>query len=271
MPSNLCDTVTVLRDNGGGEMIEGSGQGIDVAFFHHLAFRRGLREAFGMPALVLSASMVGFGSLARESGINLVHTVLATVGIYGLPGQIVMVEMVAAGAPLFAIGIAVGIANARFLPMTLALSPYINEWKAGLLRKLAFSHFVTLTPWAAALRYFPEMKQEDRIPYYMGYSTMCIVGATSGTALGHYLAAELPGPVAISLVFLSPAFFSMVFADVRHRLGMMAVMLGAGLGPVLHDLSPDWGLPATGLIAGTAAFVIEKLLVRREHHEESAT
>lgn len=221
-----------------------------------------------MPALVLSASMVGFGSLARESGIHLIHTVLATIGIYGLPGQIVMVEMIASGAPLFAIAVGVGIANARFLPMTLALSPYINQWKAGWIRKLAFSHFVTLTPWAAALRYFPEMPNEERIPYYMGYSLMCISGATIGTALGHYLAAELPRPVVISLVFLSPAFFSMVFADVRHRLGMMAVMLGAGLGPVLYDLSADWGLPATGLIAGTAAFAIEKMLLRREENDE---
>ena len=53
------------------------------------AFRRGLREAFGMPALVLSSSMVGFGSLARESGIDLIVTILTTLGIYGLPGQIV--------------------------------------------------------------------------------------------------------------------------------------------------------------------------------------
>lgn len=262
-----CDRCSIVGDN---RFIELGNlrSGVNLEILHNPAFRRGLREAFGMPALVLSASMVGFGSLARESGINFVHTVLATVGIYGLPGQIVMVEMVAAGAPLFAIGVAVGIANARFLPMTLALSPYINQWKAGLFRKLAFSHFVTLTPWAAALRYFPEMPNEERIPYYMGYSVMCITGATLGTALGHFLTAELPGPIAISLVFLSPAFFSMVFADVRHRLGMIAVMLGAGMGPVLHDLSPDWGLPATGVIAGTAAFLIEKMLVRRERADD---
>ncbi|MEQ8665399.1 MAG: AzlC family ABC transporter permease [Rhodospirillales bacterium] len=228
------------------------------------AFRRGLREAFGMPALVLSSSMIGFGSLARESGMDLIMTVLTTIGIYGLPGQIVMVEMVAAGAPVFAIAIGVGVANARFLPMTLALSPYINQWPASIWRKLAFSHLVTLTPWAAALRYFPEMENEERIPYYMGYSLLCILGATAGTAIGHFLAAELPGPIAISLVFLSPAFFSMVFADVRHRLGMIAVTLGAGVGPVLHDLTPDWGLPATGLIAGTAAFLIDRLLKKRE-------
>ena len=222
-----------------------------------------------MPALVLSASMIGFGSLARESGIDVFITVFSSIGIYGLPGQIVMVEMMAAGAPLFAIGVGVGVANARFLPMTLALSPYISHWRAGIWRKLAFSHFVTLTPWVVALRCFPDMPEEDRISYYIGYSLICLSGAALGTVFGHFIAGELPAPIAISLVFLSPAFFSMVFADVRHRLGMIAVVLGAGIGPVLHDISPDWGLPVTGLVGGTAALVIEKAVARRELREET--
>ncbi len=228
------------------------------------AFRRALREAVGMPALVLGASMMGFGSLARESGIDVWVTVIATVGIWGLPGQMVMVEMMAAGAPLFAIGLGVGVANARFLPMTLAIAPYLSDWRAGVLRRLAFAQFVTLTPWVAALKWFPDMPKRERLPYYMGYTSACLASAVLGTILGHVLAGELPPPLVVSLVFLSPAFFFMVFVDVRHRHGIVALLLGAGLGPMLHTLSPDWGLPATGLIAGTAGFAIDAVLRRRE-------
>jgi len=217
-----------------------------------------------MPALVLGASMTGFGSLARENGIDIFVTVVATLGIWGLPGQMVMVEMMAVGAPLFAVALGVGVANARFLPMTLAIAPYLSDWKAGWLRRLAFAQFVTLTPWVAALRWFPEMPVRERMPYYMGYTVVCLASATGGTVLGHVLAGELPAPLVMSLVFLSPAFFFMVFVDVRHRHGVIALVLGAGVGPMLHTWSPEWGLPLTGLIAGTAAFGIDAWLRRKE-------
>jgi len=227
------------------------------------ARRMGMRDAVGAPVLVLFASMMGFGSLARESGLDIWQTIATTVGIWGLPGQMVMAEMTAAGAPLFAVAAGVAAANARFLPMTLALTPHLSEWRTSWARRLMFAQFVTLTPWAVALKLFPAMPHEQRVPYYAGFSAVCLIGAIIGTALGFELAGQLPRPLTLSLVFLSPAFFAMVFADVRQRAGIMALVSGACLGPVLHGVSADWGIPITGLIAGTAAFGIDQLLRRR--------
>ncbi len=228
------------------------------------ARRRGARDAIGAPVLVLAASMVGFGSLARESGLDLWTTIVTTIGIWGLPGQMVMAEMTAVGAPLFAIAAGVAAANARFLPMTLALTPLLSEWRVPMIKRLFFAQFVTLTPWAAALKLFPAMPHEERVPYYAGFTVVCLAGATVGTALGFILAGELPRPLTLSLVFLSPAFFAMVFADVRQRAGVMALVFGALLGPVLHGVSPDWGIPVTGLVAGSVAFLIDLKLRKRQ-------
>ncbi|MBT4888744.1 MAG: AzlC family ABC transporter permease [Rhodospirillales bacterium] len=224
--------------------------------------KHGARDAFGIPALVLFASMMGFGSLARESGINVWHAIMTTIGIWGLPGQIVMVEMVAVGAPVVAVAMGVAAANARFLPMTLAITPYLSDWKTTWPRRMLFAQFVTLTPWAAALQRFPSMKQSERIPYYAGFSIVCLIAAVLGTYMGHVLAGILPRPLTLSLMFLSPAFFAMVFAGVRQRAGVIALFSGAIIGPYLHGLSVNWGIPATGILAGSFAFGVDFLLRR---------
>ena len=227
------------------------------------AHARGMRDAIGAPVLVLFASMMGFGSLARESGLDLWMTLATTIGIWGLPGQMVMAEMTAAGAPLFAIAAGVAAANARFLPMTLAITPFLSEWRVSWPKRLLFAQFVTLTPWAMALKLFPGMAHEDRVPYYAGFSAVCLVGASIGTVLGFELAGQLPRPLTLSLVFLSPAFFAMVFADVRHRSGILALVSGAVLGPLMYAVSPDWGIPVTGLLAGSFSFGADAWLRRR--------
>ncbi len=230
-----------------------------------VAYKLGARDAFGMPALVLFASMMGFGSLARESGINVWHAVVTTLGIWGLPGQIIMVEMLAVGAPIFAIALGVSAANARFLPMTLAITPYLKGWKTAWWRRMLFAQFITLTPWAMALQRFPAMAQAERIPYYTGFSIVCLTGAMIGTWLGHSLAGVLPRPLTLSLIFLSPAFFAMVFAGVRQRAGVMALACGALIGPTLHGWSVSWGIPVTGLLAGSFAFALDDLIRRYQN------
>ncbi len=227
------------------------------------ARRRGARDAVGMPVLVLFASMMGFGSLARASGLDVWLTIATTVGIWGLPGQMIMAEMLAAGAPIFAIAAGVAAANARFLPMTLAVTPYLSGWRTTWPRRLLLAQFITLTPWVAALQKFPTMHQEERVPYYAGFSAVCLVGAVIGTTLGHVLSGVLPAPLTLSLVFLSPAFFAMIFADVRHRAGVMSLLIGAAMGPPMHMASPDWGIPVTGLLAGSLAFGIDHVLRSR--------
>ena len=46
---------------------------------------------------MLLASMTGFGSLANQSGFSLGMALASTAGLWGLPGQVALVELHAAG------------------------------------------------------------------------------------------------------------------------------------------------------------------------------
>ena len=90
------------------------------------AVRRGIRDAIGMPLLVLLCSMTAFGSLAREGGLTLDIALASTIGVWALPGQIVFVELHATGSEVAALVLAVSLANARFLPMVMSLLPLLR-------------------------------------------------------------------------------------------------------------------------------------------------
>jgi len=114
------------------------------------------------------------------------------------------------------------------------------------------------------MRVSPTPPPEQRLPYFAGFGTtlwaMCLVTTT----LGFYLTGLLPGYVTLGLVFLNPIYFMLVFvADARHRARILALVVGALLGPPLHLVSPDWGLLATGIVAGSIAFGLDLVLPPR--------
>ena len=224
---------------------------------------RGVIDATGMPALVLFASMVGYGSMAREAGLTL-WTAIASTGLtWGLPGQIAMVELYALGAPVLAIVAASSAANARFLPMVLSVMPLFNEALPRKRWRYVVAQFMSLNPWAAIMRRGPGMTPADRPPYYAGFAGVCITAALLGTGAGFILAGAMSRNVTLTLVFLNPVFFTLVFADARGRAAIMAVLAGVVAGPLFHLLSPDWGLLLTGAVAGTGAYLADRALRRR--------
>jgi hypothetical protein len=64
------------------------------------AFRSGLKDASGAPAMVLFAGMVGFGAMGKTSGFDLSFTALSSLLMFALPGQVVLMEMMVDGASL---------------------------------------------------------------------------------------------------------------------------------------------------------------------------
>jgi predicted branched-subunit amino acid permease len=99
---------------------------------------------------------------------------------------------------------------------------------------------------------------EQRGAYFTGLSITCIAAGMIGTTAGYHLAGALPFYVTVSLIFLNPIYFVFLFAGVRARNGVLAMIIGAVLGPITHWLSPEWGLPFCGVIAGTIAFYLDR-------------
>lgn len=217
-----------------------------------------------MPSIVLGASYIGFGSLVRESGLGVWLGLFSTLSAWALPGQVALVELHGVGASLVVISLAVALTNARLMPMTITLMPLIHDPAVPRWRYYVYSHFVAVTAWAFSMRRCPEMPRDVRLPYFIGFASVLWAASLIGTAVGFLLADAVPQEITLGLVFLNPIYFMLILAtDLRHRARVLALGLGAVLGPALHTVSHDWGLMLTGLIAGTVAFGADRILAVR--------
>lgn len=224
------------------------------------------REAIGLPSLVLFASYIGFGSLVRQSGFGLSAGLASTVTAWALPGQVALVELYAAGASVITIAGAVLLTNARLMPMVIVIMPLLRRPGVSWVSYVTVAHLVAVTSWANALRRLPDIPVGDRLRWFVAFALTLFVTSLFGTAMGFFLAGQVPAAVTLGLVFLNPIYFMLILAtDLRERARALAFGFGAVSGPLLHLASPDYGLLITGVVAGSAAFGLDWLLARREH------
>jgi predicted branched-subunit amino acid permease len=222
------------------------------------AFLGGAIEAFRLPVFVVAASMTGWGSLARDSGWTMGVAVTSTATMWGLPGQVAAAELYAVGAPLLAVALASSMANLRFFPMSLSLLPLFRGDSASWRWRYLLVALMSVNTWAVTLRNGPSLPLDQRGPYFTGLSIICVMVGMIATALGYHLAGTMPFFVTVSLIFLNPIYFVFLFAGVRARNGILALIIGALVGPITHWISPEWGLPFCGVIAGSAAYYLDR-------------
>lgn len=224
------------------------------------AWRAGLIAGLGAPGFALIASFIGFGALSRELGLSLPLSMLSTVTIWAVPGQMALAEMQALGADFFAIVVAVTLINARFLPMTMPLFAYLRSHQGGLRHQAALyalGQFVALTFWTGSMRVVPMLPMGQRMPWLYGFGVSCIGISLLATIGGYAAASTLPVALKLALVFLNPLFFLIVFsADVKGAGNISAIIAGAAIGLAVHPFWPDWSLMAGGVVGGSIAFAI---------------
>ena len=244
-----------------GTSLQAPGRAAGGAGFGSLraAFFGGMRRAAGAPAVVLASSYLGFGALVQQVGLDVWHGLFSTLTGWALPGQVALLELYAVGASLAVMAGAVALVNARLLPMTITLMPLLRG--PGVPRPLYYlaAHWIAVTAWAAGLRDCPLLPERERLPFFFGMAMLLWSSCLCTTALGFYLADSVPPYVTLGLVFINPIYFMLVFAaDVRARGRILALLIGALLGPPLYILTPDWSLLITGLLAGSAGFWFDR-------------
>lgn len=229
----------------------------------------GIRAGVSLPPFMVFSAMLGFGSLARSQDISLLLSLMSAVGIYGMPGQVAMLEIYATGGTLLAILTGVAMANMRFLPMTIAMMPLYDPKEPLYRWRYLFVHLMSINSWTYMLQTPGCAHPLNRFGFFVGFGTMCISGGLIGTALGWYAAASLSTEVTLTLIFLNPAYFIFLFCTNRKPNIVLSIILGALLGPVFYLWSPDWGLPFCGLVAGTAGFWICRKTGQRKSRQEN--
>lgn len=219
------------------------------------AFWGGVREAAGVPMLIMGASFSGFGSMIKDMDWSVWHAVYSTFSTWALPGQIAMAEMASSGAPLLAIVLAVGFINARLLPMVASLLPQVRRPGIPKWGYYAAAMLIAATSWVGTMRRMPELGPEQRFPFMIGFGLLLYCSSPLFTVAGYLLAGRVPEPVTLALIYLNPLYFLVLFlADLRSRTKVLALAFGVALGPLTFLAAPDWSLVATGLIGGTAAW-----------------
>ena len=219
-------------------------------------FLTAARDALGAPAFAMGATFLAFGAAVAEAGLSLPWAVLCTATVYGMAGQLVLLGLAATpGAAVAPAVIAATAANARFLPMAVALAPLLGRSRA---RWLALP-FIAITPWAAAMRRLPALPDADRRTWFLGFALASWSAAILATALGHALAPHLPPAVRAALLFANPLYFALLLAADLGRPGVRGAVIGGVLAaPLAIPLGSAWGLLAAGLIGGTLAFALQR-------------
>jgi len=223
------------------------------------AFWQGAADALKLPAWMLGLSMVGVGPLARDVGFSIGGAVLSSLLIFAVPAQVVFFGMIAAGSSMVSIALAVTLSAVRLMPMTASLMPFLRGPGATRPKLLLASHFVAVTVWVESMRRLPHVEPALRRPYFFGVGAACMASASLFTALGYLLAGSVHPAIGAGLLFMTPTFFTLsLVAGARLPADWIAV--GAGfLLPVIFGawLGPAAALFLTGLLGGTAAFLVE--------------
>ena len=206
----------------------------------------GMRDAFGLPAFMVAASMLGYGAMVHSAGMSLPIAIVSTLGIWGLPGQVAFVEYILLGAP-----------------MSLSLVPMFRGSESGWRWRYLWVQFMSVNTWIGLLRRIPELSPDQRGPFFAGFSTNCMIAGVVGVSTGYLMAETLPFYVTVSLVFLNPIYFAFVFAAMRVRACLLAFAAGAVTGPLIYLLTPDWSLPISGIIAGSVGYYADRILKGR--------
>ncbi len=221
------------------------------------AFWGGVVEAAQVPMLIMGASFLGFGSMIKNMNWSLGDALYSTLSTWALPGQIAMAEMAAEGAPLMAIVLAVFFINARLLPMVASLLPQVRREGIPAWGYYLGAMLIAATSWVGTMRRLPDLLPDQRFSFMVGYGLLLYGGSPLFTMAGYLLAGHVPEAVALGLVYLNPLYFMVLFlVDLRSRTKVMALVFGALLGPATYLFAPDWSLVTTGLIGGTAAWLL---------------
>lgn len=225
------------------------------------AFFGGVRSAvMSVFFLVLLGTYVGIGALANNFGFTAGWLAASTVVVWAAPAQVILVSALGTGASMLEAAVAVTLSAIRLFPMVVALLPLLRGRGTRTRDLLLPTHFTSVSMWVESLRLLPAMPHERRIAFCNGLSVGYMGAAISAGFAGFYLAAGLPPLLSGGLLFLTPmSFLCSTARGARQMLDRLALALGFAVEPVLTHFHVSLDLMWTGIIAGTLAYVLNRV------------
>jgi predicted branched-subunit amino acid permease len=225
------------------------------------AFLSGWRAAWtSVFSLVLIGTYVGIGALAHDYGFSLSWALLATLLVWAGPAQVILISALGSGAGALEAALAVGLSGVRLLPMVVSLLALIKRPDTRARDLILPAHLTAVSMWVEALRIVPGLPREERIAFANGLGSGFMAAAHGGTVAGFYLAASVPPLLTAGLLFLTPMSFLLSTArNSRLIVDRSALALGLLIGPLFASQNVRLDLMWTGIVAGSAAYGIDRL------------
>lgn len=224
------------------------------------AFAAGLKAGITSTFIFVTVgTFIGIGALAHDFGFSLAWAVIGSVLLWAAPAQVILMTMMAGGAPLVEIALATALSGVRLLPMVISTVPMLRGPRTRGPHLVLAAHFIAVAMWVEAWRLLPGVPREQRVVYLNGMGTsFCTVAAVS-TVAGFFLAALLPAVLTAALLMLTPlAFLMSVTANARALADRLALLLGLVLGPALAIYQVQFDLLWSGVIGGTLAYAAHR-------------
>ncbi len=226
-------------------------------------YLKGVRASFSLPGLILSSAFIGFAGLAREAGLTVYEAVFMTGVVWALPAKVVLIGAILGGASLPAAAFAVTLSSIRLMPMVVSLMPEMRGRATRPWVMYFLSHFVAVTSWVLAMHQMKTVPRNMRTSWYLGLGSTLVIANMILVGVVFLIAGQLPPVASAALLLLTPMYFlTSLWGSARERAGHYAMLLGLGLGPLMHILAPSFDLLLAGLIGGGGAFALH-LLRRR--------
>ncbi|MBT3768207.1 MAG: hypothetical protein HOF84_20345 [Rhodospirillales bacterium] len=203
--------------------------------------------------------MVGFGTLASEASLSMLHALMIMAGLWSMPGLIAYVDLYNTDISILALVIATGIANVRVLPVTIATIPVIRTSQKVKSGHFFYAQINSVNAYLALLIVKQEI--EDRrllTQYFVAYCIGTLFLGAAGLILGMTLAGSVSPEILRILIFVTPLYILLLATSSRRASILLSIAAGGLVVPYAQTLSADWGVVIGGVIAGTIAYFMAR-------------
>ena len=189
---------------------------------------------------------LGFGILARDTGLTLVQAIGMSMTVFAGASQMVAMEAWTAPPTVLGLAVATTAINIRHVIMGAALRPWLSSLP------LAQSHLgltlMTDANWALSMTKHRDGERDAGI--LVGSGLIMWVGWVIGTGVGHVAGAAIGDPASFGIDVIVPAFFALMLSSLWPGFRRLHPWVVAGVTAVLvHQVLPDgaWHVVAGGL------------------------
>ena len=204
----------------------------------------------GLPfALVAGVVAISFGVLARSLGWGVLAPIVFSVVTFSASAQFAVAAVLGAGGGPFAAIAAAVLLNFRFLPMGVAVAPFL---KGGPLRRALEGQTIVDTSWALASRGGGRFDREFMIGATVPQFAAWIVGTVVGVLADDVVGGDVER---LGLDAIFPAFF-LALLVVELRSGGRRAFAAAAIAAVLAAALVPFAPPGVPVLAACVAALL---------------